>query len=157
MEAGIVPDNRPPGYVSGPVPGPIGNSRVLFHFPNAQGADWPAGYYAMPLEAMSTDPTDTPFTATYIGTAVTGLQANINRFTTITDDVWTTQHSLTLARNGIPTNTIFIWTEASEPVDWDWQPLAGSVNATGNARYRMVKEWVNMNTLPQAVTWIGVP
>lgn len=155
LEQGIVPDNRPPGYVIGPVFGPLGNSRVVFQITAAQGSDWPAGYYAMPATSGTLSVETIPYVVTWSGGYGGLLVAQLTLSTTVVSDVWVTSRRLRLSRSGLPTYTEWGADAASVPWAWGYRTMPRIFNATGNARWRPVKEWVDMNEFAVVPTWLG--
>lgn len=154
LEQGIVPDNRAPGYVNGPIWGPLGNSRVIFQLTAAQGVDWAAGYYAMQVGGMSISVEDQPFQVLWEGGNSSGQTAQLTISTDLVSGVWRTSRRLRLTRSGLPNYSE--WGADADAVAWNWnyRTMPSIFNTTGNCRWRPVKEWVDMSEFSQVPTWL---
>lgn len=154
LEHGIVPDTRAPGYVTGPIWGPLGTSRVRFRLIAAQGTDWPAGWYAMGPGGMSTSVEANPFQTTWDGGYVGGLTAQCTLTIDRTPEPWVVTVLLTLSRSGLP--TFSQWRRFLSPVPFNFGVIGMTAffNATSSVQLYMVKEWVDMTKYPVVPTWL---
>lgn len=153
---GVIPDTRPPGYMSGPSFGMLGPSRVLFVIASAVVPSWPAGYYAMGRGGSSAADAD-PFQCYWTGGQPGGQQATLQLESTHGDPVGTV-FLLTLTTGTIP--TFWQWKATRSNFVWPYTGISMTPNTAWTlqiAAFRRLAEWVDITELPQTVTWLEGP
>jgi hypothetical protein len=152
-EQGIIPDNRAPGYFSGPSFGMLGPSRVIFQVVNNTMPGWPAGRYAMPRAGQSA-PAANPFVCSWQGAYTPGHEAQLTLTMTHGDPVATVAE-LYLYRPGIP--TFYRWRNTFNDFVWNYSGRSLLPNSTGALQitaFRRLSEWVNIAELTPTPTWL---
>lgn len=155
-EQGVIPDTRPPGYMSGPSFGMLGPSRVVFVIASAVVPGWPAGFYAMG-RGGSAAPYENPFQCYWTGGQPGGQQATLQLETTHGDPV-SSVFLLTLTTGTIP--TFWQWKAARSNFVWSFSGVSMTPNTQWTlqvAAFRRLAEWVDVAELDQPTTWLEGP
>lgn len=152
-EQGIIPDIRPPGYASGVSYGRLGPSRLILIKGGTPHPVFANGFYALPIHGTG-DPTDDPFSASWIGTHPSGAEA-VATMITANDDPQATTFIVQLYTQSVP--TFWQWRGVINRFTWEQFNIACNTVDVGPGGFiilRRIPEWVDINKLTPTPTWL---